>query len=39
MILSDDLMPKKGELPIELRDGYEIIKTSEFRDKINNYLW
>lgn len=39
MILSDDLLPRKAELPIELRDGYEIIKTSEFRDKINNYLW
>ena len=39
MILSDDLLPRKSELPIELRDGYEIIKTSEFRDKINNYLW
>lgn len=39
MILSDDLLPRKSELPIELRDGYEIIKTSEFRDKITNYLW
>mgnify|MGYP004665379571 CR=1 FL=1 len=39
MILSDNLLPRKSELPIELRDGYEIIKTSEFRDKINNYLW
>lgn len=39
MILSDDLLPRKSELPIELRDGYEIIKTSEFRNKINNYLW
>lgn len=39
MILSDDLLPRKSELPIELRDGYEIIKTSEFRDRINNYLW
>lgn len=39
MILSDDLLPRKAELPSELRDGYEIIKTSGFRDRINNYLW
>ena len=39
MILSDNLVERKSELPIELRDGYEIIKTSEFRDKINDYLW
>lgn len=39
MILSDDLLLRKSELPIELRDGYEIIKTSEFRRRINNYLW
>lgn len=39
MILSDDLLLRKAELPSELRDGYNIIKTSEFRDRINNLLW
>lgn len=39
MVLSDDLLPRKSELPYELQDEYDIIKTSEFRDRINNYLW
>lgn len=39
MVLSDDLMSRKAELPAELRDGLEIIKMSEFRDRISKYLW
>ena len=39
LILSDELLPRKMELPAELRDGIEIIKTSEFREKIMRYLW
>lgn len=39
MVLSDDLLTRKRDLPYELQDEYEIIKTSEFRDRISNYLW
>ena len=39
MVLSDELFYHKSQLPAELRDGLEIIKTSEFRDRLNNYLW
>lgn len=39
MILPDNLLQKKGDLPSELRDGIEIIKTSEFRNRLLDYLW
>ena len=39
MILSDELFLHKSQLPAELRDGLEIIRTSEFRDRLIHYLW
>lgn len=39
LVLSDDLMERIGELPSDLRDGIEIIKTSEFRNRIDDLLW
>ena len=36
MLLSEDLLLGKSGLPIELRGGYERVKTNEFRDKISN---
>ena len=39
MVLSDDLLARKAELPAELRDGIQIIKTSAFREKLNDYLY
>lgn len=39
LVLSDDLMERVGELPSDLRDGIEIIKTSEFRNRIDDLLW
>lgn len=39
LVLSDDLMDRVGDLPSDLRDGIEIIKTSEFRNRIDDLLW
>ena len=39
LILSDDLLTQKKDLPPELRDNRLIIKTSEFRNEIDKYLW
>lgn len=39
LVLSDNLMERIGELPPDLRDGIEIVKTSEFRDRIDDFLW
>lgn len=39
LVLSDDLMDRIGELPSDLRDGIEIIKTSEYRNRIDDLLW
>lgn len=36
MLLSEDLLLGKFGLPIELRGGYERVKTNELRDKISN---
>ena len=36
MLLSEDLLLGKSGLPIELRGGYERVKTNELRDKISN---
>lgn len=36
ILLSDDLLLGKTGLPIELRGGYERVKTNEVRDKISN---
>lgn len=39
LVLSDNLMERIGDLPSDLRDGIEIIKTSEFRNRIDDLLW
>lgn len=39
LVLSDNLMKRIGDLPSDLRDGIEFIKTSEFRDRIDDLLW
>lgn len=39
LVLSDDLMERIGDLPSDLRDGIEIIKISEFRNRIDDLLW